>query len=92
MIALGEHFEAIGRGEVKEMYTAYEFAAELLHTDVPIKVIADHLTFETPLNFTKYFKKHRGMTPKAFRKTEKPRISPFPGTVSAVSLLKKHGK
>jgi AraC family transcriptional regulator, regulatory protein of adaptative response / methylphosphotriester-DNA alkyltransferase methyltransferase len=127
MTALREHFEAIERGEVKEMYTANEFAAalyvhpghlgdtvkettgrsicewlnvktleyiedKLLHTDLPIKVIADHLTFETPSNFTKYFKKHRGMTPKVFRKTEKPRTSPFSGAEAAVSLLKKNGK
>jgi|HubBroStandDraft_1064217.scaffolds.fasta_scaffold491290_1 AraC family transcriptional regulator, regulatory protein of adaptative response / methylphosphotriester-DNA alkyltransferase methyltransferase len=107
MIALQRHFEAIDRGEVEEMYTADEFAAELyvhpghlgdtisemtgksictwlnertlayikdklLHTDMPVKEISDKLTFRTPSNFTKYFKKHMGLTPKSFRKAGKP--------------------
>lgn len=39
----------------------------LLQTDLPINDIAYRLTFSDPTNFTKYFKKLTGDTPKRFR-------------------------
>lgn len=39
----------------------------LLQTDLPINDIAKRLTFSDPTNFTKYFKKLTGDTPKRFR-------------------------
>jgi len=40
----------------------------LSNVDVSIKEIAYHLGFDQPTYFTKYFKKHTGLTPKAFVK------------------------
>jgi AraC-like DNA-binding protein len=45
---------------------------KLLHSDMPVKAISERLTFRAPSNFTKYFKKHTGLTPKSFRKSGKP--------------------
>lgn len=39
----------------------------LLQTDLPINDIAYRLTFKEPTNFTKYFKKFTGETPKNYR-------------------------
>lgn len=39
----------------------------LLQTDLPINDIAYRLTFKEPTNFTKYFKKFTGKTPKQYR-------------------------
>lgn len=39
----------------------------LLQTDLPINDIAYRLTFKEPTNFTKYFKKFTGETPKSYR-------------------------
>lgn len=39
----------------------------LLQTDLPINDIAYRLTFKEPTNFTKYFKKFTGVTPKNYR-------------------------
>lgn len=41
----------------------------LLNPVITIAEIADKLTFE-PTNFTKYFKKHTGLTPSSFRKVK----------------------
>jgi AraC-like DNA-binding protein len=127
MISLQNHFEAIDRGEVEEMYTADEFSAELnvhaghlgdivremtgksicdwlnertleyikdklLNTDMPIKAISEKLTFHESSNFTKYFKKHTGETPKSFRKSQIPQTSPFSGAGTDIDLQKKSWK
>lgn len=39
----------------------------LVQTDLPITDIAYRLTFKEPTNFTKYFKKFTGLTPKTYR-------------------------
>jgi len=39
----------------------------LLQTNLPINDIAYRLTFKEPTNFTKYFKKFTGQTPKSYR-------------------------
>jgi AraC family transcriptional regulator, transcriptional activator of pobA len=39
----------------------------LIQTDLPVGDIAYRLTFNDPTNFTKYFKKYIGLTPKAYR-------------------------
>lgn len=39
------------------------------NSDLTISEIAQKLTYE-PTNFTKYFKKHVGLTPSAFRKSK----------------------
>ncbi|OOQ59395.1 helix-turn-helix domain-containing protein [Mucilaginibacter pedocola] len=43
-----------------------EIAKELLEQNVPIKEIAYKLTFD-PSNFTKFFKRFEGVTPKQYR-------------------------
>lgn len=43
-----------------------ELAKALLSTDISISSIAYKLTYE-PTNFTKYFKRHTGMTPSIYR-------------------------
>lgn len=43
-------------------------AKRLLHeTDLSIAAISTQLGFREPTNFSKYFKKHLGLSPKAFR-------------------------
>ncbi|MFD4504239.1 helix-turn-helix domain-containing protein [Streptomyces sp. NPDC058457] len=41
----------------------------LAHTDEPVAVIARHLGFSEPTNFGKFFTRHTGTTPGAFRRT-----------------------
>jgi AraC-like DNA-binding protein len=40
----------------------------LLHTDYPLKLIADLVGYETPFAFSRAFKRHAGTSPKFFRK------------------------
>lgn len=42
----------------------------LLQTALPINDIAYRLTFNEPTNFTKYFKKYTGQTPKQYRRNQ----------------------
>lgn len=44
--------------------------ALLLETNLPISQIAARMTYD-PSNFTKFFKAYTGVTPKAFRQSEK---------------------
>ncbi len=39
----------------------------LAHTNLTIAQISAHLSFGEPTNFSKYFKKHLGLSPKAYR-------------------------
>ncbi|HWQ10373.1 MAG TPA: helix-turn-helix transcriptional regulator, partial [Holophaga sp.] len=39
----------------------------LVHTDLPIGRLAVHLGFSEATNFTKFFRKHAGLSPEAFR-------------------------
>jgi AraC family transcriptional activator of pobA len=43
---------------------------ELLHTNTPIKSIAKHLGFKDEYYFSRFFKKHIGLSPKHFRQEE----------------------
>ncbi len=43
---------------------------QLLHTDDQIKMIADKLGFKDEFYFSRFFKKHIGLSPKNFRTTE----------------------
>ena len=42
----------------------------LVHTDLSVGRIAIHLGFSEPTNFTKFFCRHAGVSPEAFRKQE----------------------
>ncbi|MNZ77935.1 HTH-type transcriptional activator Btr [compost metagenome] len=43
---------------------------ELLHTDKPVKQVADSLGFKDEYYFSRFFKKHIGLSPKLFREKE----------------------
>jgi AraC family transcriptional regulator, transcriptional activator of pobA len=43
---------------------------ELLHTDKPVKQVADALGFKDEYYFSRFFKKHIGLSPKSFRQSE----------------------
>lgn len=47
-----------------------EIKRQLRGTTKPIKEIAYFLEFDEPTNMVKYFKKHTGLTPKAFRESD----------------------
>ncbi|HEY4327193.1 MAG TPA: helix-turn-helix domain-containing protein [Mucilaginibacter sp.] len=50
---------------------AVEARSLVLHTDLEIAEIAYQLNFVDPANFGKFFKKHSGISPSAFRKSAK---------------------
>ena len=54
--------------ELIEQQVILEAKRHLLHTDQTVTYIADALRFSDPSNFVKYFKKHTGHTPTAFKK------------------------
>lgn len=54
--------------ELIEQQVILEAKRYLLHTDQTVTEIADALRFSDPSNFVKYFKKHTGQTPTAFKK------------------------
>ncbi|WP_020120342.1 AraC family transcriptional regulator [Streptomyces canus] len=50
---------------------ALEAQRLLAHTDEPVATIARRLGFQEPTNFGKFFTRHAGVTPGAFRQTHK---------------------
>lgn len=55
--------------ELIEQQVILEAKRFLLHTDHTVTEVADALQFSDPSNFVKYFKKHTGHTPAAFKKS-----------------------
>ncbi len=45
----------------------HEAQRELIYTTLPIKLLANELGFEDDAYFSRFFRKHAGLTPKAFR-------------------------
>lgn len=55
--------------ELIEQQVILEAKRFLLHTDQTVTEIAETLQFSDPSNFVKYFKRHTGQTPTAFKKS-----------------------
>lgn len=62
-------------GTTAKMYIASRINLEakrlLVHTDLPVAIVAEQLGFEAATNFSKFFKRESGCTPTEFRRQQK---------------------
>ena len=65
---------AASAGTTAKAFIAERIALEakrlLAHTDQPVATIADHLGFDEPTNFSKFFRREASCTPAAFRQRQ----------------------
>ncbi|MBC3788438.1 helix-turn-helix domain-containing protein [Spirosoma utsteinense] len=67
--ALCRRVNGLSASELIDHQVILEAKRFLLHTDQTVTEIAEALRFSDPSNFVKYFKKHTGQTPTAYKKS-----------------------
>ncbi len=64
---MSKYYKTTPIGMVREL--RMQFAADmLLHTNFPLKLVAERLGYNTPFSFSKAFKKYTGISPGLYRK------------------------